>query len=79
MSFGEAMALACTALVAFGFLGALVMITGDLIQNTSMPGATKATWVVLFLFVPVLSVLAYVVVNGSGLADRAENRGHPED
>jgi hypothetical protein len=74
MTLWETVVVAFVAFVALAFLGALAMVTADLIRNTSMRGRAKATWVVLFLFLPVLSVVAYVATNGRGMADRIEGR-----
>jgi hypothetical protein len=74
MTFGEVLGLIVVSFVLFAFLGTLLMITRDLLTNPAFSGAVKATWLVLFLFLPVLSVIGYVVVNGRGMTDRAADR-----
>jgi len=49
----------------------LMSIVSDLFRDEEASGVTKALWVVLVLFFPVLGVLAYLILRGGGMNARA--------
>ena len=49
----------------------LMSIVTDLFRDHETSGVTKALWVVLVFFFPVVGVLAYLIVRGGGMAERA--------
>ncbi|WP_435198422.1 SHOCT domain-containing protein [Janibacter sp. GS2] len=60
-------------IVSFGFIFYLVMlfsIIGDLFADHETKGIVKAVWVVLLLFLPLLTALVYLIVRGDGMARR---------
>jgi hypothetical protein len=60
------------ALVAYLF--AVFTVVGDLFRDRALNGWWKALWIACLVFVPFLTVLAYVVTRGSGLVDRLDSR-----
>jgi hypothetical protein len=60
------------ALVAYLF--AVFTVVGDLFRDHTLNGWWKALWIVFLVFVPFLTVLAYVVTRGSGLVERLDSR-----
>jgi hypothetical protein len=60
------------ALVAYLF--AVFTVVGDLFRDRELNGWWKALWIAFLVFVPFLTVLAYVVTRGSGLVDRLDSR-----
>ena len=55
----------------FAFLYALFMVIGDLFRDHELSGWWKAVWIVFLVFVPFLSVLAYMIARGKGMAERS--------
>ena len=49
----------------------LLTIFGDLFRDHDLSGGAKALWVVFVVFLPLIGILAYFIVRGSGMADRA--------
>ena len=56
------------------FLWALFAVIGDLFRDDDLSGWWKAIWIVFLVFVPLLSVLAYVIARGKGMAERSMER-----
>jgi len=44
----------------------------DLFRNNAMSGIVKAIWIIFLIFVPLLSLLVYVIVYGKGMAERQQ-------
>ena len=49
----------------------LFSIIGDLFRSHDLNGASKAIWVLAILFLPLISILIYLIVRGDGMAERA--------
>jgi hypothetical protein len=58
----------------FAFLWALFMVIGDLFRDHELSGWWKAVWIIFLVFVPLLSVLAYMIARGKGMAERSMER-----
>jgi hypothetical protein len=56
------------------FLWALFVVIGDLFRDDELSGWWKAVWVLLLVFVPLLTVLVYVIARGKGMAERSVER-----
>ncbi|WP_221584131.1 SHOCT domain-containing protein [Microbacterium sp. G2-8] len=52
------------------YLFAIFAIIGDLFRDRKLNGWWKALWIVLLVFVPFLTALAYVIARGKGMAER---------
>ena len=48
----------------------LVMIISDVFRRHDASGFLKALWIIVLIFVPFLGVLAYMIVNSKGMAER---------
>lgn len=59
------------ALAFAGYLCAMLAIVVDLVRDHTVSGAVKAVWLLLFLLLPVLGPLAYLLVRGGGMAGRS--------
>ncbi|MFF2243530.1 hypothetical protein ACFVTM_05050 [Arthrobacter sp. NPDC058130] len=55
----------------FAFLWALFMVIGDLFRDHELSGWWKVVWILFLVFVPLLSVLTYMVARGKGMAQRS--------
>lgn len=49
----------------------LVGIVADIFRRHDTSGWLKAAWLVVLIFVPFLGVLAYLIVNSQGMAERS--------
>ena len=49
----------------------LFSIIGDLFRSHYLNGFSKALWILAMLFLPLLSILVYLIVRGDGMTDRA--------
>src|SRR3954468_23358294 len=58
----------------FAFLWALFMVIGDLFRDHELSGWLKAVWIIFLVFVPLLSVLVYMVARGKGMAQRSREQ-----
>ena len=64
------------------YLIVLFQILVDLFRDPDLSGWGKAIWVIFLIIVPILSALIYVIVRGSGMAERhqaALGRGREAD
>jgi uncharacterized membrane protein YcjF (UPF0283 family) len=52
----------------------LVTIIGDLFSRHDTSGWIKALWTIVLIVLPFLGVLAYMIVNGQGMSERAAKR-----
>lgn len=49
----------------------LFSIIGDLFRSHDLNGFSKAIWVLALLFLPLLSILVYLIARGDGMTERA--------
>jgi hypothetical protein len=49
----------------------LMSIVSDLFRDHEASGVTKALWVVAVFFFPIFGILAYLILRGGGMAERA--------
>ncbi len=70
MSFWEAVWLIIISFAFVAYLMAMYMIVVDLFRDSSVSGVMKAVWLVLLIFFPLITALVYLVVRGTGMADR---------
>lgn len=57
-------------LVLISYLYVLFAVIADLFRDREQSGWAKTGWIILLLFVPVLTVLIYLIVRGGGMAER---------
>jgi hypothetical protein len=56
----------------------LIVIIGDVFRRHDIGGGKKTIWLIFILFVPFVGVLAYVLVNSHGMADRNMERARSQ-
>jgi hypothetical protein len=56
----------------------LVIIVSDLFRRHDASGWVKALWLIFLIVVPFLGVLAYLLVNSSGMAERSARQAQAE-
>ena len=58
----------------------LINVISDLFRRHDISGWIKAVWIVALIFVPYLGVLAYLIFQGRGMAERRlEDAKHARD
>lgn len=57
-------------MVLISYLYVLFAVIADLFRDREQSGWAKTGWIILLLFVPVLTVLIYIIARGSGMAER---------
>ncbi len=60
-----------TIFVFFAWLMVLFSIISDLFRDRALSGWAKAVWLVVLIFVPVLTALIYLIARGKGMAERS--------
>ena len=59
------------AYIFFAYLMVLFSVIGDIFRNKESSGFTKALWVLLLIILPIITVLVYLIVNGSKMGERS--------
>ena len=54
----------------FAYLYVIIFVIRDLFRDDSVNGWLKALWIIALVFVPFLTGLIYILVNGKGIAER---------
>ena len=52
----------------------LIMVFIDIFRSHDLSGVAKAVWFVFVLFIPLIGVLAYLIVRGGSMGERAADR-----
>lgn len=63
-----------STLVFMGFIMWIwiaITIFADLFRRKDIGGFTKAIWIILIIFLPLLGTLVYLIVNSHGMAERS--------
>lgn len=63
-----------TIFVFMAYLMALFSIISDLFRDRNLNGFLKAVWLLFIIFIPFLTALVYLIVRGSGMAERSAER-----
>ena len=50
------------------------MVFIDIFRSHDLSGVAKAVWFVFVLFIPLIGVLAYLIVRGGSMGERAADR-----
>ena len=56
----------------------LIVIIGDVFRRHDIGGGKKTIWLIFILFVPFIGVLAYVLSNSDGMAERNMERARSQ-
>ena len=79
-SFWNFLADALTIFLFIMWIWILINVISDLFRRDDVSGWIKALWVVALIFVPYLGVLAYLIFQGRGMAERRlEDAKHARD
>lgn len=60
-----------TIFIFVSYLFVLFAIIGDLFRDRKLNGGWKALWVILLLFFPLVTALAYLIIRGRGMGERS--------
>lgn len=58
--------------VLFAYISTLFGVVIDVFRDTNLGGGWKAIWLIALIFIPLLTVLVYVIVRGRGMAERSQ-------
>jgi len=59
------------AYIFFAYLMVLFSVIGDIFRNKESSGFTKALWILLLIVLPIITVLVYLIANGSKMGERS--------
>jgi Phospholipase_D-nuclease N-terminal len=74
MDFWNFVELIVVSYLFFAYLMVLFHICGDLFRDREISGVTKALWVLALIVLPFVSVIFYLIVRGSGMAERTQRQ-----
>src|ERR1700760_2114358 len=57
----------------------LIYVFIDIFRSHDLSGGAKALWFVFVLFIPLIGVLAYLLVRGGSMHDRAVQQAQAQD
>ena len=72
MSFGEFLWSLLVIFFMIMYFMILFSVVIDLFRNHQMGGFAKALWIIFLIFVPLISLLVYVIVYGKSMAQRQQ-------
>lgn len=72
MEFGEFLWSLLLIFFFIMYLMILFSVVVDLFRNHQMSGIVKALWIIFLIFIPLISLLVYVIVYGRGMATRQQ-------
>jgi hypothetical protein len=58
------------------WLWLLFLVFGDLFRRRDISGWAKAVWIIFMILTPYIGVLAYLIFQGRGMADRSVQQAH---
>ncbi len=68
--FWDILQLIVSTVLFVAYLIVLFHVVVDLFRDAELGGGYKALWIVGLLFIPVLTVILYLLVRGGGMAER---------
>jgi hypothetical protein len=63
----------------FLWIWLLITIFADIIRAKDMSGWAKAAWTILIIFLPLIGVLLYLIVNGDKMGERAAQQAAAQE
>ena len=57
----------------------LIYVMIDIFRSRDLSGGAKALWFLFVLFIPLIGVLAYLIVRGSSMHERAAQQARQQD
>ena len=84
ISFGDLLLLVFEMFLFVVWIWILFTIVTDLFRDHDRSGLSKGIWIVLLIFIPYLTALVYLIIDGSGMRERtlraqAEARHQADD
>ncbi|MDH5313936.1 MAG: SHOCT domain-containing protein [Actinomycetota bacterium] len=70
INFGQILWTTIVVFFMIAYLMILFRVIFDIFRNRDMSGGMKAVWLIAMLFLPVLVLFIYVIVHGTGMAER---------
>jgi hypothetical protein len=84
ISFGDFLLLVFEVFLFVVWVWIVFTIISDLFRDHDMAGWAKGLWIILLVFIPYITALVYLIVNGSDMRERqlraqAEAKHHADD
>jgi membrane protein implicated in regulation of membrane protease activity len=57
----------------------LIYVMIDIFRSRDLSGVAKALWFLFVLFIPLIGVLAYLIIRGSSMHERAQQQARQQD
>jgi len=57
----------------------LIYVMIDIFRSSDLSGVAKALWFLFVLFIPLIGVLAYLIIRGSSMHERAAQQARSQD
>ena len=73
MQFGEFLWSLLLIFFMIRYFMILFSVVIDLFRNHQMGGFAKALWIIFLIFIPLISLLIYVIVYGKSMAERQQS------
>ena len=74
MSLWDVVWLVVVTYLFVAYLMALFWVISDVFRDRSTGGFVKALWIIALIFVPVLTLVVYLLANGSAMTERTAGR-----
>jgi len=68
---GNTLLYALVFIAFIAYLFALFSVVSDLFRDRKLGGWAKAIWIVFLIWVPLLTLLVYLIARGAGMAERS--------
>jgi Phospholipase_D-nuclease N-terminal len=74
MTFWEFMWFIFVTYLFIAYLMVLFAVIGDIFRDRSTGGFGKAMWVLALIFLPIITLVVYLIAKGAGMAERSAHR-----
>ena len=72
MNFSQFLEILLITFLMICYFMVLFSIIGDIFRNHNSSGWAKAGWIIGLIFLPLITALAYIIVNHKGMAERQQ-------
>lgn len=70
-SFGDLIWWFLSVFIFVSYLFVLFAVIGDIFRDRSLKGGWKTLWIILLIFLPLVTALVYLIARGRGMSERS--------